>query len=148
MLDGSGWRKPGRHSLGAGMAEIVAFVSIGLFAGGLFWARGVMSRLQAELADARAREAAAVLDLRGLRAEADKLRVRVAQLERDLVAEQASAKDKVRLIEAAQMRLSDSFRALSAEALQAQGAQFLELAHEKLKTAQEGAKGELALQQQ
>ncbi len=130
------------------MAEVIALVFIGLFGGAMLWARGLLSRLHTEVAEARAREAAAVAELRTLRGEADALRVRGAQLERDLVAEQASAKDKVRLIEAAQVRLSDSFRALSAEALQAQGAQFLELAHEKLKTSQETAKGDLQLQEQ
>ena len=127
---------------------MIALVIIGLFAGALLWARGLLSRIGGELAEARAREAAAVSELRSLRAEADGLRVRVARLERDLVAEQASAKDKLRLIETAQIRMADSFKALSAETLQAQSAQFLQLAQEKLATVQEGAKGELVLQHQ
>jgi DNA recombination protein RmuC len=84
--------------------------------------------------------------LRALAAEA----ARTGALERDLVKaradlehERALAAERLRTVNEAQARMSDSFRALSAEALQSSMAQLTEMARAQLQTAQAEAKGDL-----
>src|SRR5581483_8668303 len=84
--------------------------------------------------------------LRSLSAEA----ARAGEFERDLVRaraeveqERAVAAERLTAITDAQERLSASFKALSAEALQASVSQLSELARAQLKTAQAEAKGDL-----
>ena len=73
---------------------------------------------------------------------------RAAVLEEQLVSERASSAEKLRLLDAGRADLTQAFKALSADALQAQSTQFLLLAEERLRSAQQGAQGELALQKQ
>ncbi len=84
--------------------------------------------------------------LRSLAAEA----ARAAELERELVKtradlehERALSEERVRTVTDAQERLSASFKALSAEALQSSMAQLTQLARAQLQTAQAEAKGDL-----
>ena len=97
--------------------------------------------------------AAALLRSR-LRALADEA-ARAGELERDLVRarsdlehERARSEERLATIKDAQERLSVSFKALSAEALQASMAQLTELARAQLKAAQTEAKGDLDKRQQ
>ena len=83
-----------------------------------------------------------------LRSESSDLRVAAARLERDLEAERTAGAEKLRLVEASQAKLATTFRALSAEALQAQSAQLLQLAEERFAAVQKGADNELELQKQ
>jgi DNA recombination protein RmuC len=76
------------------------------------------------------------------------LRAEVARLETTLEKEREATGEKLRLLDEAQARLSDAFRALSAEALQSNNAAFLHLAKSSLATFQEGARGDLDLRQQ
>jgi DNA recombination protein RmuC len=62
--------------------------------------------------------------------------------------EREAAAERVRLLQDAQARLSDSFKALSSEALQNNNASFLHLAKATLETFQESARGDLELRQQ
>ena len=71
-----------------------------------------------------------------------------ARLEAELDAERRSAAEKLRLLDEAQGRLSDAFKALSAEALQSNNQSFLHLAKSTLERFQEGAKGDLERRQQ
>ena len=80
---------------------------------------------------------------------------RVPELEReldraraDLEHERALAEQRLVTLGDAQQRLSDSFKALSAEALQASMAQLTELARAQLQTAQTQVKGDLERRQQ
>jgi DNA recombination protein RmuC len=80
---------------------------------------------------------------------------RVTELERDLAGarsdlehERLRAEDRLATLRDAQERLSVSFKALSAEALQASMAQLTELARAQLRTAQVEAKGDLEKRQQ
>ena len=99
--------------------------------------------------------AAALASLRPrLRALAQETR-RASELDRELVRaradldhERARAEERVATITDAQERLSASFKALSAEALQASMAQLSELARAQLKTTQAEAKGDLERRQQ
>jgi DNA recombination protein RmuC len=89
--------------------------------------------------------------LRSLSAEA----ARVGELERDLVGaraeveqERAVAAERLAAVIDAQERLSASFKALSADALQASMTRLSELAQAQLRTAQAEAKGDLDKRQQ
>ncbi len=97
--------------------------------------------LRGRAAEARAVEAAAAAD--ALRAEAE----RRAALEATLAEERRGAAEKAALLDSAQARLTDAFKALSADALQAQGRQFLDLAQASLEKFQAGAQGDLARRQ-
>src|SRR6202034_1938438 len=84
--------------------------------------------------------------LRALAAEA----TRAGELERDLVKAQSDlgherdrAAERLATVSDAQERLSASFKALSAEALQSSMSQLTELARAQLQTAQAEAKGDL-----
>ncbi len=69
------------------------------------------------------------------------------ELETLLEAERQSMQDKLSLLEKATARLSDSFRALSADALKNNNQAFLELARATLETYQVEARGDLELRQ-
>ena len=71
-------------------------------------------------------------------------RSEVAVLNSRLAAERAAAADKLAILEDARARLADSFRALSAEALQTNNQAFLDLAKRRLGQFQESARGDLA----
>ncbi|HSE36376.1 MAG TPA: DNA recombination protein RmuC [Blastocatellia bacterium] len=71
------------------------------------------------------------------------LLARVSALETQLEAERAAATEKLGLLEDAQNKLSDAFKALSADALNTNSQNFLRLARETLGHFQEAAKGDL-----
>jgi DNA recombination protein RmuC len=110
------------------MAMNALWLLIGLIVGGALVAAVARSRL------------------RSLAAEAG----RAVELERELVRaraelshEQSRAEERLRTLTDAQARLSESFKALSAEALQASMAQLAEMARAQLQAAQVQAKGDL-----
>jgi DNA recombination protein RmuC len=72
----------------------------------------------------------------------------IARLETALEQERRAAVEKLRLLDEAQARLSDTFKALSSEALQSNNASFLHLAKASLERYQEGARGDLERRQQ
>lgn len=63
------------------------------------------------------------------------------------ISSQAAAEERARQLQAAQDKMSDTFRALSLEALEKNSHSFLELAQLKFEKLQEGAKGELEKKQ-
>src|SRR5947209_2914711 len=90
----------------------------------------------------------------GAQAELGRLRqagaageAQVARLETAIDAERRAAGEKLRLLDEAQARLADAFRALSAQALESNNASFLHLAKATLERFQEGAKGDLEQRQ-
>jgi DNA recombination protein RmuC len=125
----------------------------------LLWQRG---RAQAERATltARANQAEAALDevrtslaerearLARAQAESSDLKARVAELEARLAQERAAAAEKLKLLEEARAQLTESFKALSAEALARNNQSFLDLARQSLAAQQEAAKGELETRRQ
>ena len=68
---------------------------------------------------------------------------RVATLETQLEQERKATKEKLAVLDEAQTRFSDAFKALSAEALRQNNTSFLELATTALEKTQETAKGDL-----
>lgn len=100
-----------------------------------------ISELGAELAQAR-EEAAK------WQAEAARLDRQLAGIEARAEADRAAATEKLALLDAAQIRLSDAFKALSAEALRSNNRSFVELAGETLKSFHEQARGDLDKRQQ
>jgi DNA recombination protein RmuC len=102
-----------------------------------------LGRGRAAQARAEARGAALLESARELRAEGE----RRAALEARLAEEKRASAEKAALLEEAKARLTDAFRALSAEALQAQGRQFLDLATTSLEKFQAGAQGDLSQRQ-
>ena len=82
------------------------------------------------------------------RAEVAKLAEVNARLGSDLAAERAAAGEKIRALTDAHERLSNEFKALSADALRANNESFLKLAQSTFEKLQESAKGDLAARQQ
>jgi len=72
---------------------------------------------------------------------------RISSLETQLEAERKASLEKLGLIEDAQGKLSDAFKALSAEALNSNSRNFLDLARDTLGRFQETAQGDLATRQ-
>ena len=83
-----------------------------------------------------------------LRDDRSALQSEVARLETTIEKERQAAAEKIRLLDQAQARLSDAFKALSAEALRNNNASFLHLAKATLEKFQETARGDLDLRQQ
>jgi DNA recombination protein RmuC len=71
------------------------------------------------------------------------LRSKISELETRLIEEQKLAAEKLSLLNEAQARLADAFKALSADALQTNSRSFLELARTTLERFQEGARTDL-----
>src|SRR5664280_2567578 len=73
---------------------------------------------------------------------------RAADLQARLETERKSADEKLALLEDSRQKLSDAFKALSADALARNSQSFLELAGATLAKTQETARGDLELRQQ
>jgi DNA recombination protein RmuC len=79
----------------------------------------------------------------GAQSELTILRQEAATLETRLVEERKSTAEKIALLVDAQAKLSDAFKAMSAEALKSNSSEFLNLAKTTLEKFQEGARGDL-----
>jgi DNA recombination protein RmuC len=80
-------------------------------------------------------------------AENGQLQAEVASLVTRLQEERKGAEEKLAMLEEARAKLSDAFRALSADALKQNNQSFLDLAKTTLETFQERAKGDLESRQ-
>ena len=92
-----------------------------------------------------ARREAALAEAQAARLEASSGE---AALRATLEQERKAAGEKLRLLDEAQQKLSDAFKALSARTLEAQGETFLRLAQAALEKYQESARGDLEKRQQ
>ena len=72
----------------------------------------------------------------------------LSQVQQELKGERQQNKEKLGLLNEAQTKLSDAFKALAADALNSNNKSFLELAKTNLETFQETAKGDLEKRQQ
>lgn len=77
--------------------------------------------------------------------ESNNLRTQLAELRTRLDEEQKAATAKQALLDRAEERLSDTFKALSADALKSSAEQFLQLAKTSLRAQTEEAKGDIEL---
>jgi DNA recombination protein RmuC len=102
---------------------------------------GDLGRLESRLSAAASESAL-------LREERVGLQTQVARLQTTVEKERQAAAEKLRLLDEAQARLSDAFKALSAEALQNNNASFVHLAKATLEKFQESAQGDLDRRQQ
>src|SRR6266516_1248198 len=84
----------------------------------------------------------------GLQASNLNLRSRQAELETRLQEEQKLAQEKLRLLEGAEQKLLDAFKALSSDALRNNNQSFLALAQTALEKFNEQARGDLDKRQQ
>ncbi len=82
-----------------------------------------------------------------LQEETTDLKTRLSELETKLDEERKTADEKLALLGEAQQKLSDTFKALSAEALRTNNQSFLDLARASLEKFQEGARGDLEIRQ-
>ena len=89
----------------------------------------------------------AAQEARAYRDQHAKAAARIAALETQLDQERKVAAEKLAVLDEAQVRFSDAFKALSAEALRHNNSSFLELAKSTLEKTQETAKGDLAQRQ-
>lgn len=107
------------------------------------------ARAAAEARNARLPALEAELDhrdaeLAGVRRELTALRERQSELQTTLAEERKRAAEKLELLNEAQQKLSDAFKALSAEALQRNNQSFLQLAQASLERFQQGAQTDLS----
>ncbi len=82
-----------------------------------------------------------------LQTESTSAQAEISSLKTKLTEQEKAAKDKLALLDQARQKLSDAFKALSAEALKINSTQFLELAKVNLDKYQESAKSELEKRQ-
>ena len=75
------------------------------------------------------------------------LKAKMSEIETRLSEERMRTKEKLELLEEARQKLTDAFKALSADALKSSNQSFLELARETLDRYQEAAKGDLQTRQ-
>lgn len=87
------------------------------------------------------------LQIARLQEENISLRSSKTELEARLEHQKRSLQEKIELLNHAQLKLSDTFKALSADALKNSAQSFLDLATARLEKYQEGAKGDLQLRQ-
>lgn len=83
-----------------------------------------------------------------LREERGRLQADVARLETTIEKEREATEEKLAVLDDAERKLSDAFKALSAEALRNSGDDFLRLAKTALEAYQQEARGDLELRQQ
>lgn len=99
-----------------------------------------IAELEVRLGEEIGQASSAQIELAGLRQEA-------ATLETRLVEERKAAAEKLAILNEAQAKLSDAFKALSSEALKSNNVAFLNLAHATLEKFQEGARSDLEKRQ-
>ncbi len=78
-----------------------------------------------------------------LQKEGTDLKTKLSEMETRIEGERKGAEERLALLQEAQQKLSDAFKALSAEALQCNNQSFLDLAKMTLEKFQETAKGDL-----
>jgi DNA recombination protein RmuC len=130
--------------------DIFLAFSAGLLLGGvaLLWLRGRWLAQRSGLTARLATAEALGQEMDDLRRGREALNTQVARLEAELSGERQAAAEKLKLLDEAQTRLADTFRALSAEALKSNNQAFLALARENLEKFQEAAKGDLEARRQ
>ena len=122
--------------------ELLIALAVGAGIASLWWrAQVVPSTLEARRASAESE--AARLEARDLQAQLAAADAELARISADLAAERRSAAEKLAVLETAQRQFSDTFSALSAQALERNNRAFLDLAATSFERVQSEARGEL-----
>jgi DNA recombination protein RmuC len=100
-------------------------------------------RMLSEQRAAASQAASEVPRLREQLAQIPDVQKRIAQLETTIQKERQAADEKLSLLNEAQAKLSDAFKALSSDALRSNNQSFLELAKSTLEKFQDAAKSDL-----
>ena len=108
---------------------------------------GSLGALNERLTSSEGKVATLQMEILALREERDRLIAEKAGLQADLTNERRASEEKINLLNQAQSKLGDAFKALSAEALKSNNQSFLELAKTNLQTFQTEAKGDLEARQ-
>jgi len=103
---------------------------------------------QKSIEDLDARRLQVESQVRELQLAEASVREKAVELQTTLDQERKQAEEKLAVINEAQRKLADAFKALAAEALKSNNQSFLELAKATLETFQEAAKGDLEKRQQ
>lgn len=132
--------------LGAMVGWLVAAKKIRLVEGDLERTRSAaataVARLEERETTSEERQAernAREIELQTLRESIGRLEKENSRLQAELKSEKESAQEKIKLFEQAELRLRETFQALSSEALRKNNQSFLELAKEKLAETQKAA---------
>ncbi len=91
--------------------------------------------------------AAAAREMQTLRDAHSRSAARIASMETQLAQERLATSEKLAVLDKAQTRFADAFKALSADALRHNNTSFLELAKSTLEKTQESARGDLEKRQ-
>lgn len=128
---------------------LALFVAAAVGAGAAWLAARNRGTAAEERARLRTEEAARLADeLAAARTEVGRLGAAHAALTAELAAEKASSGERLRALTEAHERLTAEFKALSADALRANNASFLQLAQSTFEKLQESARGDLSARQQ
>ena len=125
------------------MEYVVAFV-IGAICGAILVFCFIRKRIRDLESASKQRED----QIRELQDERTELKIGLAEQKTKLDEHQKNAQEKLDLLNQAEQKLSDAFKALSGEALKNSNEEFLRLAKSTLEKYQEGAKGDLEKRQQ
>lgn len=106
-----------------------------------------LSARNGRIAELESRLNSELMQTTDARADLTMARQEAAMLETRLVEERKASAEKLAVLNEAQVKLSDAFKALSSEALQSNNKAFLSLAQATLEKFQEGAKGDLEKRQ-
>jgi DNA recombination protein RmuC len=137
-------------------AILIAAILAGIFSALVVWlalrtrAATLQERLagrEAKIAELEARIGEEMAALSQAESELARLREEGAKLETRLVEERKAAEEKLGLLNETQAKLSDAFKALSAEALKSNNESFLNLAGATLEKFQQGARSDLEKRQ-
>jgi DNA recombination protein RmuC len=134
--------------MAAGLGLLIGAVFAWLFTQLFFSAKkaAIAEKLKAEerrAAELEARLAHMTQEAQAQENEAQTFRNQLAELRSRLEVELKAAMEKQALLERAEVKLADTFRALSADALRASSEQFLQLAKSSLSAHTEEAKGDI-----
>ncbi len=113
------------------------------------WLAGALRRqtLASRLEEREQRQGQLDAELRRHQQDLVQARERATRLEAELEAERRNSQEKLKLLDEAQKKLSDTFKALSADALESNSQRFLRLAKGELEKYQEGARTDLEKRQ-
>ena len=130
------------------MISAQILIPFGAFIIGVLLSFLICKSKSAKLEERLVQKEEGLLKLSKIELELSEVSAQKSRLEATLEQEKKSSEEKLKLLEKAKEELSNSFKALSADALKTNNESFIELAKVKLEKFQETAKGDLEKKQQ